>query len=92
LQESKIGEAAFEVSQLLLDESNNSNEFTVENKTTNNSMVIFPDLQHIINQNLIPQKQFESFNQLFTTEGFLNFNVLISIRKTFFSIQKIAPI
>lgn len=64
-----------------MDESNNSNEFADENKATNDAMVIFPDLQYIINQKPIPQNQFESFSQLFTPEGFLNFNVVISVRK-----------
>ncbi|CAB5210970.1 unnamed protein product [Rhizophagus irregularis] len=67
--------------QNLADESNNNNEFADKNETTKNSMAIFPDLQYIINQKLIPQKQFESFGQLFTSEGFLNFYVFINIRK-----------
>ncbi|CAB5365021.1 unnamed protein product [Rhizophagus irregularis] len=71
-KESKIGKAAFEVSRLLLDESNDSNEFTDENRTTNNSMAIFSDLQYIINQKLISQKHFEMTNNIDIQDNHIN--------------------
>ena len=78
-----IGAAAFEVSRLLLDESDESaDEFTDENdenENTNTPLATFSDLHYIINQKPIPQKQFEEVNSLFTPEGFLWSKVLIDI-------------
>ncbi|CAG8666638.1 14323_t:CDS:2, partial [Funneliformis caledonium] len=65
-----IGTAAFEVSRLLLDKSDDSEEIIDENKITN-SLTKFPDLQYILNQKPIPQRQFEKFNLFFIPEGFL---------------------
>ena len=76
-----VGTAAFEISQLLLDESDNNTEFANENETTNLLPINFPDLQYILNQKLVPQNQFENFDQLFTLEGFLCPKILINIRK-----------
>ncbi len=72
-----IGTAAFEISWLLLDESDDK-EFTNEDEITNSN---FPDLQYILNQKLISQKQFENFDSFFTPKGFLCFEVLINIWK-----------
>jgi len=76
-----IGTATFEISRLLLDESdglNNSDELANE---TNTSLVTFPDLHYILNQKPIPQRRFERFDSLFASEGFLHFKVLIETRK-----------
>jgi hypothetical protein len=61
-----------------LDELNNSAD---ENNMTNTSLTTFPDLNYILNQKPIPQKQFERFDPLFTPEKFLNSKVLINTRK-----------
>ncbi|GES89253.1 hypothetical protein GLOIN_2v1791029 [Rhizophagus clarus] len=65
-----LGTVAFEVSQLLLDESDDFNETTDVNEMIN-SLTKFPDLQYILNQKSISQKQFEKFDPFFISEGFL---------------------
>ncbi|RIA92815.1 hypothetical protein C1645_820219 [Glomus cerebriforme] len=76
-----IGTAAFEVFPLLLDEPNNEsnmrNEFENENETINILLITFPDLNYILNQRPVPQKQFETFDLLFIPKGFLYFKALI---------------
>ena len=79
--EDVVGTAAFEISRLLLDESDNNTEFADENETTNLLTMNFPDLQYILNQKPVPQNQFENFDQLFTLEEFLYPKILINIRK-----------
>ncbi|CAG8572845.1 2150_t:CDS:2, partial [Funneliformis caledonium] len=74
-----IGTAAFEVSRLLLDKSNELDKFIDENKNTNIPLATFPNLRYIINQKPISQKQFEEVDSLFTLEGFLHSKVLIDI-------------
>jgi hypothetical protein len=62
-----------------LDESDDSK--VDENEMTNSLITNFPDLQYILNQKPIPQKQFESFDPLFTPEGFLCPEILVNIRQ-----------
>jgi hypothetical protein len=66
-----------------LDKSDNSEEIADENdeNETTNSLTKFSDLQYILNQKPIPQRQFEKFDPFFTPEGFLCSEVLINIRK-----------
>ena len=40
-----------------------------------------PNLHYILNQKLVPQKQFEKFDPRFTPERFLHFEALIDTRK-----------
>lgn len=63
-----------------MDESDDYKEFADENEMTNPSTK-FPDLQYILNQRPIPQKQFENFDPFFTSEGFLCSEALINVRK-----------
>ncbi|GBC05191.1 hypothetical protein RclHR1_00610003 [Rhizophagus clarus] len=76
-----IGTAAFEVSRLLLDESDDESNMGNENEATNISLVTFPDLHYILSQKPVHQKQFEKFDLLFTPEGFVNYKVIIDTRK-----------
>ncbi|CAG8698838.1 433_t:CDS:2, partial [Funneliformis caledonium] len=74
-----IRTAAFEVFRLLLDKSDELDEFIDENENTNIPLATFPDLRYIINQKPISQKQFKEVDSLFTPEGFLRSKVLIDI-------------
>ncbi len=49
----EVENATFEVSQLLLDKLDKSDEFTNENENTNTLLATFSDLHYIINQKLI---------------------------------------
>ena len=66
-----------------MDKSDDSEEIADENEEneTTNSLTKFSDLQYILNQKPIPQRQFEKFDPFFTLEGFLYSEVLINIRK-----------
>jgi len=63
-----------------LDKSDDNEEIVDDNEITNSSTK-FSDLQYILNQKPIPQRQSEKFDPFFTPEGFLCFGVLINIRK-----------
>jgi len=64
-----------------LDESADKSDESADRNELNTSLTTFPDLHYILNQKPCSQKQFEKFDPFFTTEGFLNFKILIEIRK-----------
>ncbi|CAI2189599.1 4556_t:CDS:2, partial [Funneliformis geosporum] len=100
IESEDIGTAAFEVLQHLLDESNNSEEFADKNEITNISIANFPDLQYILSQKQIPQKNHDAFshhskrisnNQNLSNTSSLNLNnanKLITVLTNNFDIQE----